>query len=614
MRTKQKSAFADRKMLGRAIKDSFAKLSPKTQAKNPVMFLVFVSAILTSILWVVSLFGLKDAPSGYTLAIAIILWFTVLFANFAEAIAEGRGKAQADSLRSSRKDVDAHKIPSVSQKDSVTVVPSALLKKGELVIVKAGEQIPADGEVIEGAASVDESAITGESAPVIREAGGDRSAVTGGTSVLSDWIVVRVTNEAGESFLDKMIAMVEGAARKKTPNEIALQIFLVALSIIFILVTVSLYTYSIFSAKLAGIENPTSVTTLVAASFAMISGRKISLMQRSTMQEAISAPKVGGIVRLTGFIVRVTLVMELLCAAVMAPVFCRDFGKKGLWMALFHSVSAFCNAGFDLLGVRTPFSSLTSYAANPVINFTIMFLIVFGGIGFLTWDDIRTNRLHLHKYRMQSKVILCTTAVLLIAPAMYFYFFEFDDLTRKERLLSSLFQAVTPRTAGFNTVDLTDLSEAGQFITIALMLIGGSPGSTAGGLKTTTIAVMLTTAISTFRRRENANLFGRRIDDDVVKNAATISLMYITLCCTGGLIISVSEGLPMLTCLFETASAVGTVGLSLGITPELNLLSRSVLILLMFFGRVGGLTLIFAALSSAQKKVSKLPKEKITVG
>ena len=264
MRTKQKSAFADRKMLGRAIKDSFAKLSPKTQAKKPVMFLVFVSAILTSILWVVSLFGLKDAPSGYTLAIAIILWFTVLFANFAEVIAEGRGKAQADSLRASRKDVDAHKIPSVSQKDSVTVVPSALLKKGELVIVKAGEQIPADGEVIEGAASVDESAITGESAPVIREAGGDRSAVTGGTTVLSDWIVVRVTNEAGESFLDKMIAMVEGAARKKTPNEIALQIFLVALSIIFILVTVSLYTYSIFSAKLAGIENPTSVTTLVA--------------------------------------------------------------------------------------------------------------------------------------------------------------------------------------------------------------------------------------------------------------------------------------------------------------------------------------------------------------
>ena len=264
MHTKAQNGFADRKMIGRAIKDSFIKLKPGTQAKNPVMFLVFVSAILTTGLWILSLLGIQDAPGGYTLAIAVILWFTVLFANFAEAIAEGRGKAQADTLRASRKDVDAHRIPSAAEKDKVTVVASALLKKGDLVIVRAGEQIPADGEIIEGAASVDESAITGESAPVIREAGGDRSAVTGGTTVLSDWIVVRVTNEAGESFLDKMIAMVEGASRKKTPNEIALQIFLVALSIIFILVTVSLYTYSAFSARQAGIENPTSVTTLVA--------------------------------------------------------------------------------------------------------------------------------------------------------------------------------------------------------------------------------------------------------------------------------------------------------------------------------------------------------------
>lgn len=264
MASNNKSAFADKKMLGRAIKDSFVKLNPKTQVQNPVMLLVYISAILTSGLWIVSLFGLKDASSGYTLAIAVILWFTCIFANFAEAIAEGRGKAQADSLRASKKDVEAHKIPSADKKEQITAVSSALLKKGDIVIVKAGEQIPGDGEVIEGAASVDESAITGESAPVIREAGGDRSAVTGGTTVLSDWIVVRITSEAGESFLDKMIAMVEGASRKKTPNEIALQIFLVALSIIFILVTVSLYTYSIFSAKQAGIDNPTSVTTLVA--------------------------------------------------------------------------------------------------------------------------------------------------------------------------------------------------------------------------------------------------------------------------------------------------------------------------------------------------------------
>lgn len=264
MELKTQTSLVDKKMLVRAVKDSFIKLKPKTQKENPVMLLVYISAILTSVLWIVSLFGIKDAPSGYTLAIAIILWLTVLFANFAEAIAEGRGKAQADSLRASKKDVDAHKINSIDEKDKVTIVSSSLLKKGDIVIVKSGEQIPADGEVIEGAASVDESAITGESAPVIRESGGDRSAVTGGTTVTSDWIIVKITSEEGESFLDKMIAMVEGASRKKTPNEKALEIFLVALSIIFILVTMSLYTYSIFISKQVGVDNPTSVTTLVA--------------------------------------------------------------------------------------------------------------------------------------------------------------------------------------------------------------------------------------------------------------------------------------------------------------------------------------------------------------
>ena len=352
----------------------------------------------------------------------------------------------------------------------------------------------------------------------------------------------------------------------------------------------------------------------VAASFALISGRKISLMQRSTMQEAISAPKVGGIVRLTSFIIKITLLIELLGAVIMAPVFYKDFGMKGIWMAFFTSISAFCNAGFDLMGVKEHFSSLTYYMAQPVINITIMLLIIIGGIGFLTWDDIRSNGFHVHKYRMQSKVILWTTALLLILPAIYFFFYEFGSLTFKDRIFSSLFQAVTPRTAGFNTVDLTSMSETGQSITIALMLIGGSPGSTAGGMKTTTIAVLFATAISTFRRKEYASYFGRRIDDDVIKNAATILLMYITLCFTGALIISMTEGYPMLTCLFESASAVGTVGLTLGITPSLHLLSRIILILLMFFGRVGGLTLIFAALSGTQKNVSKLPREKITVG
>lgn len=254
----------DKKILLHALKDSFIKLSPKTQIGNPVMFLVYISAILTSFLFILSCFGIKDASSGYILGIAVILWFTVLFANFAEAIAEGRGKAQADSLRASKKDIETKKIDSINHKEEFKLVSSATLKKGDLVLVNAGEQIPADGEVVEGAASVDESAITGESAPVIREAGGDRSAVTGGTMVTSDWIVIQVTSEAGESFLDKMIAMVEGSSRKKTPNEIALQIFLVALTVIFILVTASLYSYSLFSSKQLGVDNPTSITSLIA--------------------------------------------------------------------------------------------------------------------------------------------------------------------------------------------------------------------------------------------------------------------------------------------------------------------------------------------------------------
>ncbi|ACD25164.1 potassium-transporting ATPase subunit KdpB [Clostridium botulinum] len=259
-----KGNFANKKMIKRAVKDSFIKLSPKTQMENPVMFLVYISSILTTVLYAVSLVGIRDSKSSFILGITIILWITVLFANFAEAIAEGRGKAQADSLRAAKKDVEAHKIISLEKKDEITKVSSALLKKGDIVIVVAGEQVPADGEVIDGAASVDESAITGESAPVIRESGGDRSAVTGGTTVISDRLIIQVTSEAGESFLDKMISMVEGAARKKTPNEIALQILLISLTIIFLLVTVSLYSYSIFSANQAGVVNPISVTSLVA--------------------------------------------------------------------------------------------------------------------------------------------------------------------------------------------------------------------------------------------------------------------------------------------------------------------------------------------------------------
>lgn len=361
------------------------------------------------------------------------------------------------------------------------------------------------------------------------------------------------------------------------------------------------------------------VVTLAVA-IAMIAGRKIGLMQRSTMQEAISAPNVSGIVKLTSFILKGVFIIEGLGALIMYPVFARDIGwLKGIWYAVFHSISAFCNAGFDIMGTEVEFSSLTMYASNAVINITIMALIVIGGLGFLTWDDIKKHGIHIRKYRMQSKVIFTVTAALIIIPAAFFFFYEFSrpewgELSIGERLLRSFFQSVTPRTAGFNTVDLTALSEPSQVITIVLMLIGGSPGSTAGGMKTTTIAVMIMTAIAVFRRNDDTQLYGRRISSDAVHQAAAIFLMYTSLFLISGLIISCVDGLPVMTAFFETASAVGTVGLSLGATPDMSVISQLILVALMIFGRVGGLTLIFAAWSVNKHGISKLPQEKITVG
>ena len=353
----------------------------------------------------------------------------------------------------------------------------------------------------------------------------------------------------------------------------------------------------------------------VAASFALLSGRRISLMQRSTMQDAISAPKVGGIVRLTRFILRGTFLIELLGALAMLPVFCRDYGWRGVWMAVFHSISAFCNAGFDILGTESNrYPSLTGYADSPVINITIMLLIVVGGIGFLTWDDICENKWQLHRYRMQSKVILVTTGLLIFLPAVFFFFSDFSALPAGNRLLASFFQSVTPRTAGFNTVTLSAMSGASQGVMILLMLIGGSPGSTAGGMKTTTLAVLLANAAATFRQRESAQFFGRRIDCSAVKTAATILMMYLVLFFGGAVFISAYENLSLSTCLYETASAVGTVGLTLGITPQLHITSQMVLITLMYLGRVGGLTLIYAAFSGKKATGAKMPKEKIMIG
>lgn len=353
----------------------------------------------------------------------------------------------------------------------------------------------------------------------------------------------------------------------------------------------------------------------MAALFTILSGKKISLMQRSTMQEAIAAHNVGGIVKLTSFIVKCTATIEICGALLLMPVFCKEFGVgKGIWYAFFHSISAFCNAGFDLMGNKTPYSSLTRYASNVGINVIIMFLIIAGGIGFLTWDDIKMNKLHFCKYRTQSKIILSTTAILILLPALYFFFVEFAKMDMKPRILSALFQSVTPRTAGFNSVDFNQMSDVGKVVTIALMLIGGSPGSTAGGIKTTTIVIFGCYALAVFHRNEDANIFGRRISENALKNASAIYMSYLLLVLIGTCIICGIEELPFLACLFETTSAIGTVGLSLGITGQLGMVSRGILIMLMFFGRAGALTLFFATLSKGRHCKARYPLAKISVG
>ena len=353
----------------------------------------------------------------------------------------------------------------------------------------------------------------------------------------------------------------------------------------------------------------------VAAFISMISGRKISLLQRSMLQDSMSAHQLGGIVKMTGLIVQIAVISEMIGALLMMPSFCGQYGISGIWLAFFHSVSAFCNAGFDIMGTRTgAFSSLTAFGTDLGIVIPICLLIIIGGIGFLTWDDLLENRFHFRRYRMQTKVVLCATAVLILIPFLLILLFEYTELPLKDRVCLALFQAITPRTAGFNTADLSAMTGAGRVLIISLMLVGGSPGSTAGGMKTTTAAVLIANALSVFRRKKTVQMFGRRIEDSTIKSAATLLSLYLLLPLIGAIIISMRENLPVDTCIFETVSAIGTVGLSLGITPSLGIGSHLVLIALMFFGRVGGLTLIYAAFSSKSTDLSQRPVEKIIVG
>jgi trk system potassium uptake protein TrkH len=355
--------------------------------------------------------------------------------------------------------------------------------------------------------------------------------------------------------------------------------------------------------------------------FAVFTGKKIGLKQRFLMQESISAPKIAGIIKLTGFIFRTTFMFEAIGAFLLSFRFVPKFGlAKGIWFAIFHSISAFCNAGFDLMGANEKFSSLTAFSDDPVVCITVMTLIVVGGIGFFVWDDIKNNGLHLKRYRLHTKVALFTSLLLIIIPALYFFFYEFSfsiwrNMPFGERLLSSFFQSVTTRTAGFNTIDLTMLKSTGVLIMICLMLIGGSPGSTAGGFKTTTFALLILCIRSTFNKREHVAVFKRRVPLETLISVCSLISLYIILFSVAGMIICSIDGVSLKESLFEAASAIGTVGLSLGITSGLSLVSRIILILLMYFGRVGGLTMIYAVSGSVGGDlISALPKEKISIG
>ena len=378
------------------------------------------------------------------------------------------------------------------------------------------------------------------------------------------------------------------------------------------LVVVDTYTHwSIFGQlvilvliQIGGIGFMTMITM-----FSIFLGRKISLHERRLLMQSAGTMRLSGIIRLVKQIIFGTLAFELAGALLLSFRFVPDMGfPRGVYNALFHSVSAFCNAGFDLMGRLEQYSSLTAYVNDPVVNLTLIFLIVVGGIGFLVWEDLVKNRLHFSRYTLHSKIVLISTALLIAVPALLFALF--DGLG----FFPSLFMSVTPRTAGFNTIDLTALSESGSLLTIVLMFIGGGPGSTAGGIKTTTLVILIMSAAAAARHSTHIEVFKRRVDSDTVRQSAAVLVYYLAATVIATIAICALEPFTLKQVLFEVFSAAGTVGLSLGITPMTGTATRIILMLLMFGGRVG---LLSPAAVFAEKKVNipvSRPVEKILIG
>ncbi len=353
--------------------------------------------------------------------------------------------------------------------------------------------------------------------------------------------------------------------------------------------------------------------------FSIVLKRKIGLRQRGMLKESVSALDLSGIVRLALIILKGTLIFEGAGAIILAICFIPKMGLfQGIYYGIFHSISAFCNAGFDLMGRFSPFSSLTAYSGNGVVILTISALIIIGGIGFFVWSDIRTHKLHIRKYALHTKIVLLSTFILIAGGAILFFFLErqhlFADMSIPEKIFNSIFCAVSPRTAGFNSIDSAALTDSSKLLTIALMFIGGAPGSTAGGIKVTTMIVLLLYLRTTLTRTEGLNIFKRRIEESAITKATAVFCINLFASLIATFLICTIEQLNLIDVVFEVVSAISTVGMTLGITPQLNLASKIILVFLMYIGRVGSLS--FALSFTDKKKLTHIrqPKESISVG
>lgn len=370
----------------------------------------------------------------------------------------------------------------------------------------------------------------------------------------------------------------------------------------------------LFLIQMGGIGFMTVITM-----FSIFMKRRIGLHERQLLVQSAGTLRLSGVVRLIKRIVIGSICFELLGAAFLATRFCSQMGFwEGIYNAIFHSVSAFCNAGFDLMGKYGQFSSLTSYVGDPVVSLTISMLIVIGGIGFIVWDDIAKHKWRFREYALHSKIVLTVTGILIGMGWLLFYLFEargvLSELSGIDKVIAALFQSITPRTAGFNTIDIAQLSESGSFLTIILMFIGGSSGSTAGGIKTTTLAVLFLNVFASSRKIRQVKVYKRRIEDNLVREAGAFFTVYLATVTAATMLICAFESFPLKEILFEVVSAIGTVGLTIGVTPSLGSVAKVVIILLMFVGRVGWLTLVFAlAGRHYDPPVERVP-EKILIG